>query len=210
MLEWGVEQESMDFIYIVYFFTIGLARWISSTRGFLEYFINVFRLSHQLHHHFAVDMVRNEGASPTTSSSTCVRLEGLHRLRHRCRLSAPSSMSTSLTSIGLQLEGLHRLLRRRQLSGSSSVSTSPSTSSTSTFDFFFIIYFIDVDSSFTLSTGTSSHTVYNIRAFVTITGQEGLWWHRDVRRHPEAWSLARWLWPKGKRRLIIIDNDLKE
>jgi hypothetical protein len=28
--------------------------------------------------------------------------------------------------------------------------------------------------------------VYDIRAFFTITRQEGLWWHRDERRHPEA------------------------
>jgi hypothetical protein len=216
----------------------GSARRISSTRGFLGYFINVIRLPHQLHHHFIVDMVRHKGASPTTSSSTCVRLEGLHRLHRRRRLSpssststsptsigfrleglrrllrrrwlsASSSTSTSLTSTGLQLEGLHRLLRRHRLSASSALS-SPSTSSTSTFYFVFIVYFIDVDPGFTLSTRTLSHAVYNIKAFVTITRQEGLWWHRDEWRHPEAWSLARWLWAKGKRWLIIIDYVLKE
>jgi hypothetical protein len=170
-LKWSIEQESTDFI-LSTSSPKGSTRRISSTRGFLEYFINVIRLPHQLHHHFVVDMVRHEGASPTTSSSTCVRLEGL-------------SPSTSLALIFSFIFDVYFIdVDRTPARGALS-----STSSTPMFDFVFDVYYTDADwavaqgassstsststqASFS-STSTSSHAMRGTRAFVTITGQEG-------------------------------------
>jgi hypothetical protein len=53
------------------------------------------------------------GAYCTTS--TGLRLGGLHRLPHRHRLSTLSSASTTPTPTGLWLKGLHRLPHQRRL-----------------------------------------------------------------------------------------------
>jgi hypothetical protein len=126
---------------------------ISSTRGFLEYFISVIRLPQQLHHHFRRRHGSAWGASSTTSSLTCVRLKGLPRppQQHQHRLGRhrfPTSSSTStarrwqdagswgfvvyLINIDFQLR-LWRLLHRRWLGYGSRG---------------FIVYLTDVDSSF--------------------------------------------------------------
>jgi hypothetical protein len=52
--------------------------------------------------------------------------------------------------------------------------------------------------------------VYAIRAFVTITGQEGLWWHRDERITPNHEVLPGHCDRRGKGGSSSFDNVLKE
>jgi hypothetical protein len=144
--EWSVEQESMDFVYIVYFVTdrfnssniqheglprvlhqrysttstttppLLLSTWFGM-RGFLNYLFG--------------DMCSARGASSFTSAtststsdfilgaycttSTGLRLGGLHRLPRQHRLSTLSSASTTPTRTRLWLKGLHRLPHQRRL-----------------------------------------------------------------------------------------------
>jgi hypothetical protein len=201
-LEWSVEQE-VDFVYIVYFvidmFGMGglpqlpLHLHMFGSRGFVVYFVDVdFQLHFRrlLHRRYSTTST----TTPPLSSSTWSGMRGFLQPHLRRHVLGPRGFLAYLGNINIDLVDIDFRLRFQRLlhdvDRTPARGASSSTLSTLTSDFVSGIYHTDADwavaqgaSSSTSptstpasssSTRTSSHALHRTRAFVTITGQEGL------------------------------------